>query len=298
MPKIKEFYTKLKEQGKINNPDFDTFLAALPDSIDVPDSVVKSFEDSFLTRERAVADRAINTEIWGKALYPVDKEIDKIATLIEGIDKQTADDIRWMVKDLGPGKQVPDTFKQLDKISSSLPKILDKVRSAPVADEDTKKRLAEFEKNNQELMVKFKEAEKTYGEQLAAQKAESEKSFHDFRLDTQLESLGNKFTLAEAYEQNRAAINKVVLSDIKSSHDLRLVEKDGQTDIQVYDKEGKPRFNGNTPVTLNSVLEEKYKPFLKQSEAAGKQRQENHQQSSQQSQPKTGVRSGARTTVE
>ena len=295
--KTKDFYSKLKEQGKINNPEFDKFLETITDG-EIPDQVVTLFEDSFLTRERAMADRTINNEIWVKALYPVDKEIEKITSMIEGIDKGLANDIRWMIKDLGPDKKVPDTFKQLDKISSSLPKILDKVKAAPVDDEATKKKIADYEKNIQELTSKFTEAEKTYGDQLQAQKAESEKSFHDFKLDTELQNLGNKFTLAEAYEQNRDAITKVLMSDIKSSNDLRLGEKDGQAEILVYDKEGKPRFTGNTPVTVNSLLEEKYKPFLKQSGGGqSNQGQENSRQQSQQQQPKPGVRTGARTTV-
>jgi hypothetical protein len=89
-----------------------------------------------------------------------------------------------------------------------------------------------------------------------------------------------------------------LMSDIKSAHDLRLGEKDGQAEIQVYDREsGKPRFTGNTPVTITSVLEEKYKPFLKQSDGGGStQGQERNRQQPPQP-PKPGVRAGARTTV-
>jgi len=289
--KTKDFYSKLKEQGKIDSPDFDAFIESLDG--DIPDAVTKAIEDNFLTRERAMSDRQVSMDIWGKALVPVDKEIDRITTFIESLDKGLANDIRWMVKDLGPDKRVPDTFKQLGKISQSLPKILEKVKAAPVDDEATKKKLADYERNIQELTGKFTEAEKSYNDRLEQQKLESEKYLNDYKIDTQLQSMGNKFTLAEAYEKNREDFTQVFLSKIKSDNDLRLGDKN---EIQVYDREsGKPKFNGNSPVTITSLLEEKFKPFLKQSgQAAAPTQESNHRPPER----KEGHRAGSRTTVE
>jgi hypothetical protein len=287
MPKLKDFYTKLKEQGKISNPDFDAFITALPE-VDVPDSVVKSFEDSFFTLERAAAHKDIHGKIKREVLDPVDNEL---ADLFNQLDGHLDPLLKAELKESG------NSYAKLKSLKKLVPEIIEKVKGKPDTDEATKNKLLTYEKTVQELTEKFTKAEKTYNDQLTAQKAESEKQFHDFRLDTELQNLGNKFTLAEAYEQNRDAITKVLMSDIRSSNDLRLGEKDGRPEILVYDKEsGKPKFNGNTPVAITSLLEEKYKPFLKQSGGSTGSQDRQHQQQSP-NPPKPGVRTGARTTV-
>jgi hypothetical protein len=42
-----------------------------------------------------------------------------------------------------------------------------------------------------------------------------------------------------------------------------LVEKDGKLDIHILGEDGAPRFEGNTPVTITSLLEPVFKPYLK-----------------------------------
>lgn len=294
MPKIKEFYTKLKEQGKIDNPEYDKFLAALQDG-DIPDEVVKAIEEKFFTFERAAAHKDIHGKIKREVLDPVDNELADLFDnqLNQYIDPTLAAEL----------KQDGNSYKKLKAMKKIIPDIIEKVKAKPALDEDSKRKLAENERTIQELTQKFTTAEKTYNEQLAAQKSESEKQFHDFRLDAELQNRGNKFTLAEAYEQNRKDLSSMLLNGIKTSNVLKLVETNGQADIQVLDEHGKPKFNGNTPVTVDSLLEEKYKPFLKQS-GGGTGGQDRNQQSSrqgsqqQQQNNAPNVRRGARTTVE
>lgn len=293
MPKSKEYYAKLKEQGKIDNPAFDKFLESIPD-FEVPDDVAAAFEEKFFTFERASAHKDIHAKIKREVLNPVDNEL---AALFDGPLKGHVDPMME-----AEFKQDGNSYKKLKALQKLIPDVIEKVKAKPVLDEDSKKKLAEYERNIQEMTQKFSQAEKTYNEQLAAQKAESEKHLHDYKLDIELQNRGNKFTLAEAYEQNRKDLTNMLLNGIKTSNALKLVEVNGQTEIQVLDEHGKTKFNGNSPVTIDSLLEEKYKPFLKQSNGgAGNQNRQdppprNGQQNQQQQNPT--VRRGARTTVE
>lgn len=274
MPKYKDFFAKLKEQGKINLPEYEEYLKTVPDA-EIPDAVVKAIEDNFMTKSRALADRSINNEIWGKALFPVDKEIEKITSILEPLDKDIVNDIRWAVKELSPGNPVPDTFKQLGIITSALPKVFNKLKTTAVPDEETKKKIQEYEKTIQGFTDQFANAEKEYKSNLKNVETEWENKFHDFRLGAELQSLGNKFTLAEAFEEIRPNITEVIMSKIRSSNNLKLGEKDGRPAVLVYDETGKPKFNGNTPVTVDLLLEEAYKPYLKKSESEAAGRREN-----------------------
>ena len=51
--KAKDFFNKLKTDGKITDEDFVKFIDTLPD-IEIPDTAVTAFERSFLTPERAI----------------------------------------------------------------------------------------------------------------------------------------------------------------------------------------------------------------------------------------------------
>ena len=289
MSKLKDFFAKLKEQGKIENPAYDKFLETLADG-DMPDEVAKAVEEKFYTFERAAAHKDIHGKIKREVLDPVDNEL---ADLFDNQLKQYMDPMTEAEL-----KADGNSYKKLKALKKLLPEILEKVKAKPAGDEDSKKKIEAAEKTIQELTQKFTVAEKTYNDQLTTQKTEAEKHLHDFKLDAELQNRGNKFTLAEAYEQNRQAITKVLMSDIKASHVLKLGEKDGQADIQVLDEHGKPKFSGNSPVTLDSLLEEKYKPFLKQSGGGtGSQDSQSTRQSQNHQQQNPAVRRGASTSV-
>lgn len=290
MPKLKDFLTKLKEQGKINNQDYDAYLGIVAD-VELPDAVTKAIEDNFFTMERAAAHKDIHGRIKREVLDPVDNEL---SALFDGSLKEFLDPMAE-----GELKKEANTYNKLKLLSKLVPDAIAKSKVKPGTDEDTKKKIADLEANNRELIEKNSTAEKTYNEQLAAYKKTAEKELHDFKLDTELQMMGNKFTLAEAYDQNRKAISKVILSEIKASNSLKLGEKDGQPFIEVFDLEGKTRFNGNTAVTIDSLLEEKYKPFLKQSNGSGGQERQQQQTTTVKGgQQNPAIRRGASTTIQ
>jgi hypothetical protein len=164
--------------------------------------------------------------------------------------------------------QSPDTYKRTDMLANSLGELFTKVKAAPAGgDEELKKELESKKRLVDDLTNKFGTAEKDYTDKLKQAQKNFEEQLHDYRLDSELEKMAGTFTLAEAYDKNRAAINKVILSELKSTNKLKLGTKDGQTVVQVLDENGEPRFNGNSPIQINKLLEEKFTPFIKQSNA-------------------------------
>lgn len=263
MPKSKEFFSLLKEQGKIANAKFDELIEKMPD-FEIDAEAVKAFEEVFMTPERAATHPEVNRKIRREVLSPIDRDFEKIISAISGIDKPTAEKLEALKRD----GQSPDTYKRTDLLANSLGELFNKVKAAPAGgDEELKKELEEKKKFIDNLTTKFTTFEKESNEQKKAIQKDFEEKLHDFKLDSELEKMSGKFTLAEAYEKNRDAIHKVILSELKSTNRLRLGTKDGQTAVNVLDENGEPRFNGNSPIQINQLLEEKFKPFLKQSNA-------------------------------
>jgi hypothetical protein len=298
MPKLKEFFSLLKEQGKINNPKFDEVIEKAPD-FEIDPEAVKSFEDVFMTPERASSHPDVNRKIRFEVLKPIDRDMEKIIAAISSIDKSTGERLESLTRDANSnGHRLPDTYKRIEFLSSSLGELFSKVKSAPAGgDEELKKELEAKKKFIEDLTGKFTTAEKEYNDRVKATQKDFEEKLHDYKLDSELEKMSRNFTLAEAYEKNRDAINKVILSELKSTNRLRLGTKDGQTAVNVLDEHGEPRFNGNSPIQITQLMEEKFKPFLKQSNA------DNGQQTS--ASPRTittnskpGIRRGSPTAVQ
>jgi hypothetical protein len=263
MPKLKEFFSLLKDQGKIANPKFDELIEKSPD-FEIDQDAIKAFEEVFMTPERAATHPEVNRKIRREVLSPIDRDFDKIIQAIGSVDKSTADKLEALKRD----GQSPDTYKRTDMLANSLGELFTKVKAAPAGgDEELKKELESKKRLVDDLTNKFGTAEKDYTDKLKQAQKNFEEQLHDYRLDSELEKMAGTFTLAEAYDKNRAAINKVILSELKSTNKLKLGTKDGQTVVQVLDENGEPRFNGNSPIQINKLLEEKFTPFIKQSNA-------------------------------
>ena len=274
MPKSKEFFSLLKEQGRINNPKFDELIEKLPE-FEIAPEAQKAFEDSFMTVDRAASHPLVTSQVRAMAFKPLNRDLEKIISVLGNIDKSAADKLEALTRDPGRPESGPDTYKRMELLSSSLEEMFNKVKASPNGDEELKKELKKYKDTVHDLTEKFSNAEKEYGTKYKTLETDFSQKLEQYKLDAELEKLAGKFTLAEAYEKNRQETNDIILTGIKKSNVLKLGSKDGQPLIEVYDDKGGPRFNGNSPVTISQLLEEKFKPFLKQSNA------ENGRQSSQ-----------------
>lgn len=283
--KYKEYFSKLKEQGKIDNAEYAKFLETVPEG-ELPDDVFKVLEDTFMTAERAITHKDVNTKLRRQILDPVDNDIKNI---LKHLPAEVVMDV----------EREESTYKKLAALTNGLPVAFQKLAKAP-DDVEAKKKIEEQKQIIQDLTSKFEKANGEFTEREKKIKSEYDGKFKNYQLDTELEKLSNSYTFADAYKDSRPALTKALLSEIKQKNKLDLVEKDGGFSIQVLDETGAPRFNGNTPVTVQSLLEEPFKPFLKQNNADGKTdgKQAQATQSYKVESQNPAIRRGATTSVE
>lgn len=294
--KYKDFLSKLKKDGKINNAKFDAVIESAPDT-DFDDEAVTAFESAFLTIDRAASDKAVHSKLKREFLDPLDNDFKKILTVIDGVDKFKSSEI----------DKLQSTYEKSAAITAYLPDLLNKIKATPATDEETKKELKKQKETVQELMAKIETINTEVATKEKHWQKEAEEKINGFRLENELEKLANGFKFGKAYEAEevRKLLTKGKLGEIKAENALSLVEKDGQTVIQILDKEGKPRFNGNSAITINQLLEEKFKPFIKANNAGDSDDGNDDQGQNNQHQEKrfkvndqnTAIRQGARTTV-
>lgn len=260
--KIKDFFSKIAEQGKIKNEDYTKFLETVPDG-EMPDAIFPVFEDAFFTKERALSHKDISGPLWSKALDTIDN------------------DIRDMLKFM-PAEVVMDverqesTYKKMAAIKKGVEVAIQKASKAPT-DEEAKKKLQEAQNAMHELTEKFTKLNSERETEKKTLQSDYDNKIKGFRLDTHLESLANSYTFADVFKDARPTLTKAILGEIKASNKLDLVEKDGKLDIHILGEDGAPRFEGNTPVTINSLLEPVFKPYLKVN--ADQQKEEPQQRS-------------------
>jgi hypothetical protein len=249
--KLKDFFSKVKDSGKIDNEDFVKFVEAVPD-VDFPDTAFGAFEQKFMTFERAIADKEVKRRLRADILDPVDSEIAKILPLL-GYDNS-----HEIAREA-------DTYKKIAGLTKEIPSVLQKASKGVENADEFKKKLSEKDNIITDLTKKFETLESEHKTNVGDVTKGFEKKLHDYRLDTELEKLSSKYTFAEAYEKTREQIQRAMLGDLRSSHKLQLADKEGKADISILNDDGSPRFDGNTPVTIKSLLDKVYEPFLKKS---------------------------------
>lgn len=290
--KSADFFKKLKETGKINSTELDKFLENVPD-FEFPDKAFEAFENSFMTLDRAAAHPEVNKKLRAELLDPMDRSIEKALDfeLKDYLDHATIQEL----------KGEKSTYKKVEMLA---PKILDaikKIKASGVTDETTKKQLQTLEETKSDLLKKIQAMNSEFEGKEKELKTGFEKNLNDYKLNGELEKLANSYTLADAFTPTRGAITKVTLAELRSKHQFALGEKDGQHEVQVVDKDGKPIFQGNTQVSIKNLLDQAFEPFVKKSNSnegqQGQQGQETQRFSVDNGGKATG-RQGVRTTVQ
>lgn len=266
--KTKDFLLKLSRQGKIKNEDFDKVIETFPD-VEIPDVWANMVDENFLTRERALADNKVYDTIRGEVLDGVKLNIKEYLPYLTPEDQEA---IGKEPKAFNQLKMLKDAFgKTIEKVKTENPSSDEKVKELQKVAEDYVKQIkaqkAEFENKEQELKKTF----------------DSEKK--GMKIDWTLDKKLGEYTFADEYKEVKPHLTKGVIDKIKSENVL-LLDDSGQ--IQIHEKlesgVTKQKFiNGNEPVTLDKLLEEPLKPFLKKNNgaAAGAAGQQNGQNGSQ-----------------
>jgi hypothetical protein len=276
--KLKDYFVKLKDQAKITNEEFDKFIAAIPEG-EIPDPIFQVIEDNFLTRERAKADNKIEAHFKALALNGVDEIIDE---MLPSFHVFKAAEI----------KAEKNTYKKLAMLKEGHTEAIEKIRTEkPSNDEKVKA----AEKALQEAAEKEKNNKLIYEQGLQQQKEELNKQLKQFKLNTALEKQIGKYKFADEFEQDRDGVTDVILNKI-GKNVLDFNERGEILVFDVVDGVHKPKFNGNDPVTLDKLLEEAAKPYIKKSNGDGAEGQNNNGKE-RQIPLQTTQRQGARTVV-
>lgn len=247
--KAQAYFNKIKSQAKIENEDFNKFIESLADTIEIPDVAVNLIEENFLTRERAQADFKIINKIKAEALNGVDATMKDILTLLDPKDQEEI------------GKEL-NTYKKVELLKSAIPNLLEKVKKD---NPDTNEQVKELKKQTQEYVEKIKaiNAERENEKLELNKKFESEKA--SMKLDWALERKFSEYEFGEEYKPLKNTLIKGIVDGIKATNALDIDDK-GQIvvmDIDPVTKVTKQKFNGNDPVTIDSLLADPVKRFLK-----------------------------------
>lgn len=284
--KYKDYFLKLKEQGKIKNEEYDKFIETVPEG-EMPDAIFPILETTFMTLDRAVADKSVKARLKSDHLDPIDNDLKAILKFM------SPDDIIEFERAEG-------TYKKMELMKEAIPKAIAKASKAP-NDEEAKKKLQESQAAIHELTEKFTKLNSEREAEKKTMQSDYDNKIKGFRLDQHLESLSNTYTFADVFKDARPKLTKAILNEIKQKNKLDLVEKEGELDIHILDENGTPRFegNGNTPITISSLLEAEFKPYLKVNNTEGQQQQNQQQQSFKVgSNGSNGSRGGANVSVQ
>lgn len=261
--KLKAYFTKLKTQSKIENEEFNKFIDGLKDDEEIPDLAVNLLEENFLTRERAGADKEVIKKIRAEALNAVDTQIKDILPMLTSADRENIE-------------KEANSYKKLELIKGALDSA---IKAAKNDNPDASEQLKEAKKFNHELMEKFNnfKAEKENQEKKLREEFTEEKK--GMKLDWTLDKKFADYEFGDEYKPIKATIIEGIVNTIKKSHVLQL---DESGNVEVLDPSTKqPKFNGNDQVTIDSLLAEPLKAFLKKNnkgdENNGQQRQNGQQ---------------------
>lgn len=246
--KAKDFLKKIAEQGKIKNEDFDKALETFPE-VELGEVFPNLFQENFLTPERAMADERVNKKIRAEVLNAVDENIKKILPVLDEKDREEIE-------------KEASSYKKIALLEKAIPNVITKAKDANPNTDDKVKQL---EKNVKEFAEKVATVTREKEEQLKAIQAQHEAEKSNLKLDWTLDKKLGEYTLADEFIPIKQAIIKNIVDTVKTSNTLQLDEK-GQivvVDIDPATNVAKPKFNGNDPVTIDSLLSEPLKNFLK-----------------------------------
>jgi hypothetical protein len=255
--KLKDYFSKIKEQGKIANPDFDKFLETVPDT-EFPDPLYRDFENNFLTIDRALIHDKVEPVLRSRYYNTVDARIKE--DVLPYLDVLEAADIDKETNTLNKIRKLPDAIKKtIDKAKKSVQSSTeDKDKAISEKDKALQEITEKFEKYKSESEGKFKVSEKEMTDKISA-----------LELNYELKNKIANYTFADEFAERKEAVLKVILSEVMSKGN-HLILKDGAIEVkELRDGVPVPKMNGNDLVTIEKLLEPIVSPYLKKNTGAG-----------------------------
>jgi hypothetical protein len=262
--KLKEFFQKRATQAKITDEAFTKFLETAADA-EIPDEIDTLMEAHFMTPDRAQADKSIMAKARYEVYTVVDERMRAIISEVAKIDPALAVE----------ADAETDTLKRLTKLAPALSKAYDKAKTTNLQESD---KIKEYEKQTKELLSKITAINEDHEKEKTSMSTKFESDKKSILLEHAVRGKINGIELADEHKPLRDAIGKVIMTDIMGGNHLSL-DDSGQVIVSVLENGvPKPKFNGNTQVTFDSVLEEKAKPYIKRNNAGGDGKQPQQRQ--------------------
>jgi hypothetical protein len=253
--KAKAFFQRLNKQGKISNDEANAIFEKLPEELEIPDVWVNMFEENFLTRERAASDFELTKKIKAETLNGVDEKIKGFLPLLDPTDREAIE------------KEI-NTYKKVESIPGFLQKVLEKAKTANPSNDEKIKEYEKTVKERDEMIANLKQTFSSEKETLQKQFTDRERTM---KVDWSLQNKFGEFIFADEFSkpEDKKAIIELISSKVKSGNALDLDDK-GQIVVQeIVNGVPKQKYNGNDPVTIDSLLAEPLKPFLKKNNGDG-----------------------------
>lgn len=261
--KSKDYFSKLKSQGKITLDDFDKFVESVPE-FEMPDPVVSAIEERFLTRERAAADKEVYRKVFAEALNGVDATIKSFYPSITEKDRAAID-------------AEVNTYDKLKILDAAWKRQYEALKTtAP----DAAKLNEEYQKNIRELTEKLDTAQKEKDKVLSEQEtklkeiaAQKDKELKSYKLKTDLTGRLAQIEFAKEFTEHPKVktntFNTILGELLKNELDY---DEHGQIIVQeISNGVPKPKFfpNSNEQVTIDKLLEAETSPYLKRNNSDG-----------------------------
>jgi hypothetical protein len=229
--------------------------------IEIPDEVAAKFNQTFLTRERALSDEQIlakvNKDARGRVFDSVDLKLKKF---IPKLSQEDQDAINTETNTLLK-------LELFDKAIDNLSKTQDTAKISEAA-----------RKVQDELHAKIKEMEKT----ISDKDLNLQQQVKGVKLDYALRNKANKFELAPEFatDKHKTFLADSTINSLKKDFILEFDEKDESIIHLRKNVDGviTDVFEGNTKLTLDDLLKKEYEPYIKKNTSGDNTTQQQQKQ--------------------
>lgn len=259
MPNVQEFIKDIAVKGKVDqNTDFATIIGASAlKEIQLPDSFVQQFNKEFLTREAAANDKDIydahEKSIRGKFYGIMDNKVNQFLVAFgDYLTDEQKNEIKGTV----------DTPTKLDLINKYTPAVIQEKLKATSGAKPSEEAQRKFDEELNKQIKATKEAmEQEWSAKLKAQADE----FNTDRINSSIAQKIFSYNLIDNIPGGKEFLANAIINDLSREH-LLVYEKGVGVHIRQKENPEKDVFVNNTKQTVDAVLNEKLKDWVKKSE--------------------------------
>lgn len=252
--KTKDFFKQLALTAGINNADLDLFLAASTIPDELPDSFNSEVQNKYLTRERALNDANIVSELQKKSNKSAYDTFDqKIKDFLPFITDQDL---------VAKINAEPQSFQKWDLAKAGIKATMDSIQETTKGkvNQDANKILEE--KSNEIKALKLAHE--------AEIKAQNDKLNNIF-VDSTLKGKILAYNFADPYKPLKEGIADVVINKLKSGYKISADEKGALKLLQQAGESWVEAFEGNEKLTVDKAIEKETKQFVAVSNGQSKE---------------------------